>query len=130
MALEQGMSKDEIQKILSGNMEDITKDETVGVFYAQHYADKRGNSSEEAWQSVIEEYGIEKALGILGSVRVIMIGNIIGIPFSALINRFKGTLIKQSSFIYEIGMILISIVFIPIAFIHGLFSNLFRISII
>jgi len=100
MALEQGMNRDEIQRILSGDMESIPKEEAVAVFFAQHYADMRGNPSGEAWRRVVDDYGIEKALGILGAIRMIMIGNIIGIPFSALVSRFKGKPVQKSSLVY------------------------------
>ena len=130
MALETGMQKEEIQKILSGDMGEIPKEEVVAVFFAQHYADKRGNPSKDSWKRVVKEYGKEKALGILGATRMIMIGNIIGIPFSAFRSRLKGKPIKKSNLIYEIGMMLSIIVFLPVAFKHSIISNVFKTAII
>ncbi len=130
MALEQGMSDDEIQKILSGNMERIPKEQSVAVFFAQHYADTKGNPSMDSWQRLIDEYGEEKALGILGAIRMIMIGNIAGIPMSSFISRLKGKRVKKSNLFYEIGLPLSSIIFAPIAFFHSLFANIFKVAII
>jgi len=78
----------------------------------------------------VKEYGKEKALGILGATRMIMIGNIIGIPFSAFRSRLKGKPIKKSNLIYEIGMMLSIIVFLPVAFKHSIISNVFKTAII
>ena len=43
LALEQGMSNKEIQMLLSGNTEGIPSEEATAIFFAQHYADNRGN---------------------------------------------------------------------------------------
>lgn len=125
MALEEGMDKEEIANILSGNMEDIKADEAVAIIFAQHYADNRGMPSKDAWLRVVDEYGKEKALGILGAIRIIMIGNIIGIPYSAFLSRLKGKAVKKSSLGYELGMILSIIIFLPIAFVQSsIFSRI------
>ena len=130
MALEIGMSNEEIQNILSGVMDDIPPDETAGVMFAQHYADSRGKPSKEAWKRVVEIYGLSKAKGILGAIRMIMVGNIYGIPWSSFFNRFRGKPDKRSNILYEINMIITCILFTPIVIIHALASYLFQMPII
>ena len=130
MALEQGMSEEEIETILSGNTEQIPKEELTAILFAQHYADTRGWPSEASWRRVIDEYGLPKALGILGSIRMIMIGNIVGIAFSALRSRLKGNSVEKTGILYEIGMLLSCLIFLPISVLHGLISDLFRVPII
>jgi len=130
MALEQGMSNEEIQMLLSGNTENISSEEATAIYFAQHYADTRGNPTSDSWQRVVKVYGITKALGILGAIRMIMIGNVHGIALSAFRSRLRGKPIKKSNLFYEISMILSIIIFLPAAFIHGLFSNILRIPII
>ena len=130
MALEQGMSEEEIETILSGNTEQIPKEELTAILFAQHYADTRGWPSESSWRRVIDEYGLPKALGILGSIRMIMIGNIVGIAFSALRSRLKGNPVEKTGIFYEIGMLLSCLIFLPISVLHGLISDLFRVPII
>lgn len=129
IALEQGMDKEEIQQILSGDIQSIPADEAVAIFFAQHYADTRGKPSKDSWQRVVEEYGKEKSLGILGAIRMIMIGNIIGIPISAFASRLKKKPIKNSSLLYELGMMLSIIVFLPVVLIHVLIAFILRTSI-
>lgn len=130
MALESGMSNEEIQNMLSGIITDIPSKELPAVMFAQHYVDVRGNPSEDAWNRLVEVYGLSKAQGILGAVRIIMIGNAYGIPWSSLFNRFKGKADKRSSILYEIRVLVFGTLLIPLAIIHGLISNLIRISII
>jgi len=66
MALEQGMSNEEIQKLLAGVTDGIPDDEVKAVFFAQHYADTRGHPSAASWQQIVDTYGTTKALGIFG----------------------------------------------------------------
>jgi len=120
MALEKGMSNEEIQMLLSGNMEGVPEEEVSAIIFAQHYADTRGNPSKDSWQRVVDVYGTIKAKGILGAIRVIMIGNVYGIAFSALKSRLRGKSIKKSSLLYEVSMILSILVLLPIAFISAI----------
>ena len=128
-ALEKGMSKEEIQNILAGNMDDIPADELEAVIFAQHYADTRGNPTKKAWDSIVKVYGTPKARAILGVTRTIMIGNTYGLPWSSFFNRFKGKPDPRSSLKYELSMIL-GIFLVPISFIHALISNIIKIPII
>jgi AhpD family alkylhydroperoxidase len=125
-ALESGMSSEEIQKLLSGIMEDIPDDEIAAVMFAQHYADTRGKPTLKSWQRIVKIYGISGAQGILGSIRTIMIGNTYGIAGSSFFNRLKGKSDPRSSLPYEISLILSAVVLIPISFIHALISDLFK----
>jgi len=130
MALEQGMSSEEIQKLLSGATDGIPIDEVKAVFFAQHYADTRGHPSAASWQQIVATYGTTKALGILGATRAIMFGNAYGIPLSAFRNRILGKPVKKSSLPYEIAMMLSIIVFLPVSAVHALISGLLRVPII
>ena len=125
MALEAGMSNEEIKNMLAGTSEDAPVDEMPGIMFAQHYADYRGKPTEESWNRVVDIYGLEKANGILGAIRIIMLGNAYGIPWSSFFNRFKGKGDKRSNIFYEIAMIIASIIFIPIGLIHFLLARLF-----
>jgi len=130
MALEIGMSSQEIKNMLAGIIDGVPPDEIAGIMFAQHYADSRGHPSKEAWERIVETYRISKAKGILGAIRIIMIGNTFGIPFSSFFNRFKGKPDKRSSLPYEISMIISCIAFIPFVLIHALISVLFRVPVI
>jgi AhpD family alkylhydroperoxidase len=124
MALEQGMSEQEIAAMLSGSGEHVPEDQRVAVLFAQHYADTRGTPSQASWRRLEERYGRETALGILGAVRAIMIGNAHGIPLSALRSRLKGRPIGKSSLTYEVGMVLSLVPFLPAAILHAIAMDL------
>ncbi|WP_217587607.1 carboxymuconolactone decarboxylase family protein [Lentibacillus saliphilus] len=130
IALEEGMSDKEIQMLLSGVTEEIPADEMTAIVFAQHYADMKGQPTEVAWNRVVNVYGLEKALGILGAIRTIMIGNIYGIPLSAFRSRMKGKKIEKTNLFYEIKMILSIIPLLPVAFIHSLISNVLNAPVI
>lgn len=126
IALEQGMREEEIKELLSGETDSIPNDELTAIMFAQHYADTKGNPSKESWNRVVETYGEEKALGILGATRMIMIGNSYGIALSAFRSRIKGRPIEKSSLLYEITMLLSIIPLLPVAIIHTLILKMFK----
>lgn len=130
MALEAGMSNEEIQKMLSGVITDVPDNQVQGIMFAQHYADSRGNPSKEAWDRIIKIYHQEKSLGILGAIRIIMMGNALGIPWSSFLGRIKGKPDERSTFTYEIGGIIFGILLIPIAIVHSLIALIFKFKII
>ncbi|TCS95877.1 carboxymuconolactone decarboxylase family protein [Hazenella coriacea] len=130
IALEQGMSDQEIQMLLSGAIEGAPDHEVKAIIFAQHYADTKGNPTKESWDRIVEAYGTEKALGILGAIRMIMIGNSYGIAISALKSRMKGKPIEKTGFLYEIRMILSLIVSLPVAMIHSFILNIFKVPVI
>ena len=79
MALEQGMDEQEIKKLLSGTTEGVPEDELKAMMFASitpiRKENLRKNHGNVFWMRMVEE----KALGILGSTRMIMIGNSYGI---------------------------------------------------
>jgi len=128
-ALESGMTCEEIRKIMAGSMEDIPDDEVAAVTFAKYYADSRAHPSKKSWEHIIDVYGVSKAMGILGSIRTIMIGNIYGIPWSSFFNRLKKNPDPRSSLKYEIIMMLGTFL-VPVSLFHALISSLARKPII
>jgi AhpD family alkylhydroperoxidase len=130
IALEAGMSNSEIQALLAGDTDNVPEGELPAILFAQHYADKRGYPSKEAWQRILTVYGEEKAHGVLGVTRGIMLGNALGIAFGSLKGRIKGKQDKRSSFLYEISILAGSLFFLPTAAIHAILAGLFRVPLI
>lgn len=127
MALETGMSNEEIQNLLAGTFDDVPQEEVAAVLFGQHYAESRGRPTKEAWNRIVALYGTTMALGILGACRVMMWGNAYGIPYSSLINRFKGKPDKRCNLAYEVSMLLSTIIYLPISIFHAGISALLRI---
>lgn len=130
MALEQGMSDEEILQLLSGVTDSIPEDEAKAVFFAQHYADTRGHPSAAAWQQIVATYSPTRALGILGAIRAIMFGNACGIPLSAFSHRLRGKPVGKTSLLYELGMMLSIVVFLPVAAVHAALSDIRRVPLL
>jgi len=124
-ALKAGLNGEEIKEILSGNTAGMPEDELPAIFFAQHYADSRCHPSRQAWETIVKAYGIDKARGILGAIRIITLGNTFGIPAGSLAGRFKGKPDTRSSLGYELAMFIAAFFYAPIVMIHAVFSNIF-----
>ena len=125
MALQQGMSGEEIASLLSGGTDFIKPEEAKAIMFAQHFADSRGFPKIETFDAIVEEYGKKEARIILAACQVILSGNIFGIPFSAFLARLHGKPYENSSLFYELGMIIVGGLLLPIAHIHGLLRIMF-----
>lgn len=119
VALESGLSGDEIKAMLCGDCADAPEEEVQAILFAQHYADTRGKPSKEAWNRIVETYGETGAYGVLAAIRMIMMGNVLGIAWGSFLNRFRGKPDKRSNLPYELGIMLCSIVFIPAGLVHA-----------
>lgn len=128
MALNQGMSNEEISSFLSGDDRFIKPEEAKAILFAQHFAESKGCPEKKAFDSIVETYGERKALIILSAVQMVLAGNMYGIPFGAFLSRLKGNPYKDSTLFYELGMLVVGLLFLPIALIHGLLRALIGLS--
>jgi AhpD family alkylhydroperoxidase len=126
MALEQGMSSEEIKNMLQGEFDHVPEIQIDAILFAQHYADRRGNPSQASWERIVEVYGKELAFGILGAIRIIMIGNAFGIPLGSFLNRFRRKKGVKNNLFYEVGMLFSALIYTPIVLFHSLFLSILR----
>jgi len=126
MALEQGMSNEEITSFLNGDNNFTKPEEAKAIMFAQHFADSRGFPKKTTYDSIVKEYGEKKARIILSAAQIMIAGNMYGIPLSAFLSRFLGKPYKGSSLFYELGMLIVGILCLPIAIIHGILRGLIR----
>lgn len=124
MALKQGMSNEEISSFLSGGSNFTKPEEAKAIMFAQHFADSRGFPKKYAYDSIVEEYGKKEASIILSACQMMIAGNMYGIPFSAFLSRLQGKPYKDSTLFYELGMLIVGILCLPIAIIHGFLRGL------
>ncbi|MEA3424182.1 MAG: carboxymuconolactone decarboxylase family protein [Bacillota bacterium] len=108
-----GVSQIEIGNIISGGIKIGTTKEDIALDFAKHYALENGDYSDVKWNKLIEAYGEETAKGILGVIRIIMMGNAYGIAAGALLNRFKLKPVKRSTLFNELSITLNVILFVP-----------------
>ena len=124
MALRQGMSGKEISSFLSGDGHFVKPEEAKAIMFAQHYADSRGNPKKYAYDTLVNEYGIKKTHIILSIIQTMTIGNMFGIPFSAFQSRLEGKPYKDSSLFFEVGILFLGFLILPIAIVHGILRGL------
>ncbi|MDD2411595.1 MAG: carboxymuconolactone decarboxylase family protein [Bacteroidales bacterium] len=124
MALKQGMSNEEISSFLVGDDNFIKPEEATAIIFAQHFADLRGFPKKYAFDSIVKEYGEKKAQVILSACQVMIAGNMYGIPYSAFQSRIKGKPYKDSNLFFEIGMLVLGVLCLPFAIVHGLLRAL------
>lgn len=119
-ALREGMSNEEIGSFLGGGTDYIKPEEAKAIIFSQHFADSRGYPDKAAYEAIIKEYGLEKAIIILSADQMMIAGNMFGIPLSAYQSRRKGKPFKDSTMGYELGMMIGGILVLPIALLHAL----------
>jgi AhpD family alkylhydroperoxidase len=122
-ALESGSSKEEIAGFLLGDLSNSKKEEIIGLLFAQHYADVDGNYDKKIFDKLIEEYGIEKAYGILANIRIIMMGNAYGIAYGCLKERLSRRKVKGSKLLTELLVLASIVVLLPVLLIKNIFTK-------
>lgn len=125
MALKMGMDAEEISSMLSGSSAFVNPEEAKAILFAQHFAVKRGKPEKETYQTIVEHYGRERAEVILAACRVMIAGNIYGLPFSAFQSRRKGKPYRNSTLFYELGMLAGGFLILLPALLHGLLKAAF-----
>ncbi|MHA1707894.1 MAG: carboxymuconolactone decarboxylase family protein [Candidatus Heimdallarchaeaceae archaeon] len=114
LALEKGCTEEEIENIMIHDFNSCDSSEVVALAFAQHYAETKGNYSKEAYDRLVEVYGMEKALDILIIIEMITIGNLLGNTFDAFESRFKGKPPEQGSFFFELIVYILGFPFLKI----------------
>jgi len=133
MALEAGLDSESIKNLLSGTFDGIPESQLPSVLFAQHYAETRGKPTKATWEQIVKDYSLPTALGILGAVRMIMVGNTYGVPLGSFIHRFsrdKSKIDERSNIGYELIMLITVIPFTIIALILAKLANLFNFHVI
>jgi len=115
VALKAGLSRDEIRALLDGELQSVNENEIIGVLFGKHVADQRGLFDKEAYDRMVKEYGEERALGVLGAVRIIMFTNIIGIMGGILFDTITFKNRKPSLFVHELVRLPLLVMMMPLA---------------
>jgi len=86
-ALKEGVSREEIGRILSAEFGDCPEEEVPGLLYAQHWAENRGRPDDKARAKLAETYGEDTATDIDLILRAIRAGNYTGNTVEYFLNR-------------------------------------------
>lgn len=125
MALEMGMEEKQIEELLDGELGNVPHEQLKAVLFGQHYAETKGRPSRQAWNEIVQVYGEDAAWGILGAVRIMMVGNIWGIVLGLLKDRIhRHKVDERSSLGYELALTLSILPSLPIAAIDAFISTI------
>lgn len=113
-ALSSGVSEEELQMLLSGDLGIFPREETVALIFAQHYAESCEHPDPVGWQRLVDCYGLQTAQDILAYLRMITMGNLLGNTFDALLSRLVGKPAPGSRFWSEAGVLIKAVVVFPI----------------
>ena len=114
LALQNGLSADEVQRLLGGEIGQVTPEEVPALFFAQHYAESGGRPAADALQELKDVYGSNMADEILTHIRMITMGNLSGNTIDALLSRLQGTPAEGSSLGRELLVLLMLVVGTPV----------------
>jgi len=113
-ALVSGVSQEEVDLLLGGEIGHVAPDEAPALFFAQHYAESGDRPDPEMVQKLVQTYGQEKARDILAHIRMITFGNLSGNTFDALLSRLRGRPTEGSSLGSELATLALLVLGTPL----------------
>jgi len=117
VALRTGMDDAEVRALLAGELESSPQEQLAGLMFAQHWAETQGRPARDAVERLVTEYGSETAANIVAAVQSIMLGNLYGNTFDALLWRLRGRSVPERSFLEIIAVLLAGVWIAPVAWI-------------
>jgi AhpD family alkylhydroperoxidase len=87
IALREGVSSDEVKRLLDGAAAEVADDERQALLYAQHWADTSGHPDLSARREMIAAYGEERTVAIETAIKAIMFGNYFGNSLDSVLHR-------------------------------------------
>jgi AhpD family alkylhydroperoxidase len=87
VALKEGVTPEEIEKIVAAELGDFPEEEAVALAFAQHWAETAGQPDPEAERRFREYYGPVVSADILNWMRMINMGNLMGNTLDAILYR-------------------------------------------
>ena len=102
LSVKSGISKEEVKGLLNLQFDANSDDnESIGLLYAQHYAETDRNPDKEMTDKLFDFYKHETAMDIILFIRAIYFGNLAGNTFDAYLSRRKGVKAKNSNVFFE-----------------------------
>lgn len=105
-ALKVGMSKDDIDMLLSGVFNNVPENQLEALLFAQHYAETKGYPDLATVKKINEIYSEEEVKDIMSNIFIIMLSNLHGNTMEAFKLRIKGQGVEGSSFFQELAVII------------------------
>ena len=115
LALSAGLSMDDIQELLSGELVGVPKEESLGVLFAKDYAFNKEKIDADFYQKLVDTYDVRKARAILGVVEMITMTNAMGLGLGYLKRTLTFKHVKGSNTLNEVLIPLSTMVLFPLS---------------
>jgi alkylhydroperoxidase/carboxymuconolactone decarboxylase family protein YurZ len=89
-ALQQGLTREEVESLLRGEVEHATVDEAPALFFARHYVEQGGEPDRDLVGRLIDAYGRRTARDIITYVRLVTFTNLMGNTIDGFVSRVLG----------------------------------------
>ncbi len=106
-ALKQGLTQEEVESLLRGEVEHATVDEAPALFFARHYVEQGGDPDPDLVQRLIDAYGRRTARDIITYVRLVIFVNLVGNTLDAFVSRVLGRPSPSTTFASELSTVAI-----------------------
>ena len=104
-AFHAGVPRDEITRLLEGELGTSPPAQAVALLYAQHYAETNGHPEPGAVERLQAEYGQAGAARLQAAIYMITLGNLLGNTFDGLISRLRGRPATKGNLLSSLYMI-------------------------
>ena len=88
--IRRGLSPDETESLLRGEVNHATVDEATALFFARQYAESQGQPDPDLVQGLISTYGQRTASDLITCIRLVTLGSLVGNTFDAFLSRLLG----------------------------------------
>lgn len=102
-ALRQGLTREEVESLLRGEVEHATVDEAPALFFARHYVEQGGEPDPDLFRRLVEAYGRRTARDIITYVRLVTFVNLVGNTLDAFISRVLGRPARSTTLASELS---------------------------
>ncbi len=114
LALKAGLTQDDIQELLAGELVGVPKEESLGVLFAKDYAFNKETIDKAFYQKLVDTYNVRKARAILGVTEMITMTNSMGLALGFLKRTLTFKHVKGSNVLNEILVPLSTMVLFPL----------------
>lgn len=114
LALKAGLTQDDIQELLAGELIGVPKEESLGVLFAKDYAFNKETIDKAFYQKLVDTYNVRKARAILGVTEMITMTNSMGLALGFLKRTLTFKHVKGSNVLNEILVPLSTMVLFPL----------------
>lgn len=128
VALNSGMSSEEIKVLLAGELDHVPESDVLAVLFAKDFAFNHEVVDKASYARLKEAYGSKKARAILSVAHVITMTNSMGIAMGLLKETLTFKHVKGSNILNEILIPISTMIFFPIFLLGSLFIAPYKVK--